>query len=112
MGGKPGDLYIKVHVQADKHLRREGYHLISDLPISVTEALLGSTHTVESLDGPVTVEVPPLKTTDEIVRVKGKGVPMGGGKRGDLLVRVRVTLPQKLTKRAQELLRTLKEEGM
>ncbi len=111
-GGKPGDLYIKLHVQDHSHIRREGFNLIAELPIKFTDALLGGTYTVESLDGAETLDVPPLKSTDEIIRVKGKGVPMGGGKRGDLLVRVRVELPHKLSKNAQELLHKLKEEGI
>ena len=111
-GGKPGDLYIKLHVVQDSKFRREGYNLITELPVKVTDALLGGDYSVETLDGPVTVTVPILKSTDEIIRVKGKGVPMQGGKRGDLLVRIRVEFPTKLSKNSQDLLRKLKEEGI
>jgi molecular chaperone DnaJ len=111
-GGTPGDLYIKLHVAADTRFRREGYNLITDLPVKVTDALMGAEYTVHTLDGDVQVTVPQLRSTDEILRVKGKGVPHGSGKRGDLLVRVRVEFPQKLSREAEELLKKLKHEGI
>ncbi len=112
LGGKPGDLYIKFHVREDRRIHRVGHNLVVELPIRVTDALLGNTFTIESLDGPVAVVVPPLKSVDEVIPLKGKWVPMGNGKRGDLLVQVRIELPHKLSKHTQEVLRTLKEEGI
>lgn len=118
-GGKMGDLYIKVHVSPDKKFRKEGYNLITDLPIKVTDALLGADYTLETLDGPTTITVPPLRSPDEILRVKGKGVPMGhstgsgqGGKRGDILIRVKVEFPHKLSHDAKDILEKLKKEGI
>ncbi|MEK7063791.1 MAG: DnaJ C-terminal domain-containing protein [Patescibacteria group bacterium] len=111
-GGKSGDLYIKVHVSADSKFRKEGFNIVTDLSIKVTDALMGADYTLDTLDGPVTVTVPPLRATDEILRVKGKGVPMDGGKRGDLLIRVKLEFPHKLSRDAQELLRQLKQEGI
>ncbi len=111
-GGKSGDLYVRVRVVPDKRFRREGYHLITDLSIKVTDALLGGAYTIETLDGPQALSVPPLKSIDELVRIKGKGVPMGNSKRGDLIVRLRVELPRTLSRDAQELLKKLKVEGI
>jgi molecular chaperone DnaJ len=111
-GGKPGDLYIKLHVSPDTRFRREGFNIVTDLPIKVTDALLGATYSVPTLDGNETVTIPPLKSVDEIIRVKGKGVPHGSNRRGDLLVRVRVEFPHKVSKGADELLKKLKEEGI
>lgn len=111
-GGVPGDLYVKLHVEPDVRFRREGYNLVTDLPIKVTDALLGAEYTVDTLDGPTKVTVPPLKSIDEIMRVKGRGVPIQGGKRGDLLVRLRVEFPHKLSKEAEALLKKLKGEGI
>ena len=111
-GGKPGDLYVKLHVQPSTKFRRDGFNLVTDLSIKVTDALLGAEYTVETLDGPHTLTLQPLKAIDEIVRVKGKGVPQGHGKRGDLLVRLRVELPQKLSSESQDLLKKLKGEGI
>lgn len=112
LGGKSGDLYVKFHVKEEKGIHREGPHLVMNLPMKVTDALLGASYTIESLDGPVPLTVPPLKSIDEVIRVKGKGVPVGSGKRGDLLVKIKVELPQKLSKHAQELLDKLKNEGI
>ena len=112
-GGKTGDLYIKVHVAADKHFQKEGTTIITELSIKITDALLGADYTVETVDGPTTVTVPPLRTTDEILRLKNKGVPHGtGGKRGDMLIKIKVELPHKLSRDAQELLKKLKSEGI
>lgn len=111
-GGSAGDLYIKVHVQPHERFRKEGYNLVTELPIKITDALMGSEYKLETLDGVTTVKVPSLKATDEILRIKGKGVPMGDSKRGDLLIRVKVELPQKLSRKAKKLLDELKEEGL
>jgi len=112
-GGKPGDLYIKVHVAADKNFRKEGLNIVTEMPVKITDALLGADYTLDTLDGPATVTVPPLRSTDEILRVKGKGVPTGqSNRRGDLLIRVRVEFPHKISKNSEELLKKLKEEGI
>lgn len=114
-GGAAGDLYIKIHVQPHPRFRKEGYNLVTDLPIKVTDALIGAEYTLETLEGNTTVKVPALKTADEILRIKGKGVPMGhseDGKRGDLLIRVKVEFPKKLSREAKKLLNKLKEEGI
>lgn len=109
--GDPGDLYVKVHVAKDARFRKEGYNIVTELPLKISDALLGKELSIETLDGPVNVSVPPLRGADEILRVKGKGVPMGG-RRGDLLIRVRVEFPQKMSKEAKVLLEKLKEQGI
>ncbi len=111
-GGATGDLYVKVHVRADKQFRKEGFNLIMDLPVKISDALTGGTYTVETLDGTETVQVPPLRSTDEILRMKGKGVPLENGRRGDVLIRVKLEFPHKLSKEAKELLEKLKQEGI
>jgi len=114
-GGSTGDLYVKIHVAPHARFRKEGFNLVTDLPVKVTDALIGAEYKLETLDGTITVKVPPLRTTDEILRVKGKGVPLTGnadGRRGDLLIRVKVEFPQKLSREAKKLLEKLKEEGI
>jgi molecular chaperone DnaJ len=114
-GGQTADLYIKIHVKPHPRFRKEGFNLVTDLPIKVTDALMGAEYKLETLDGTITVKVPSLRSTDEILRVKGKGVPMGGAdssRRGDLLIRVKVELPQKLSRDAKKILEKLKEEGI
>ena len=110
-GGRAGDLYIKIHVKKHAFLRKEGYNLVMDLNIKLTEALLGATHRVETLDGAIELKIPSGTNTADILRVKGKGVPQGS-KRGDLYVRIKVVLPQKLSKDAKKLIEELKKEGI
>jgi molecular chaperone DnaJ len=111
-GGATGDLYVKVHVRPDKAFRKEGFNLIMDLPVKISDALTGAKYELETLDGPASIEVPPLRSTDEILRMKGKGVPMERGRRGDLLIRVKLEFPKKISKEAAELLEKLKKEGI
>ena len=111
-GGKPGDLYIKVHVAADKRFRRDGFNVITELPIKVSDALTGAEYVVETLEGSTTIQVPAIRSADEMLRLKGKGVPHGTGRRGDLLIKVRVEFPQKLSKEAEALIKKLRDEGV
>jgi len=110
--GQPGDLYIKLHVESDKNIKREGTTLIMNLPIKLTDALLGGDYKIETLDGVVEIKVPVGVSHGELLRIKGKGVPVDGGTRGDFLVRVNVELPKKLSKKAMKLVEELREEGV
>ena len=110
--GQSGDLYIKVHVEAHKTIKRDGTTLITDLPIRLTDALLGGEYKIETLDGQIEIKVPVGISHGEMLRVRGKGVPTEGNNRGDFLVRVSVELPKKLSKRAQKLVEELREEGV
>ena len=111
-GGIPGDLYVKVHVRKHPTLRKEGYNLIMDLQIKLTEALLGAERQIATLDGDLTLKVPAGTNSGTILRVKGKGVPTAPSKRGDLYVRIKVTLPEKLSKEAKKHIEELKKEGI
>ncbi len=95
-GGQAGDLYVRVHVRPHGYMRKEGYNLIMDLSIKLTEALLGSTQNIKTLDGSIELKVPAGTDFGTILRVKGKGVPQGGNKRGDLYVRISIKIPEKL----------------
>ncbi|MEK7227679.1 MAG: DnaJ C-terminal domain-containing protein [Patescibacteria group bacterium] len=111
-GGVPGDLYVKVHVRRHPYLRKEGYNLIMDLQVKLTEALLGGERTIATLDEEVTLKVPAGIKHGTILRVKNKGVPMGQGKRGDLYVRLSIQIPEKLSKEAKKLVEELKKQGL
>jgi DnaJ-class molecular chaperone len=82
------------------------------LGVKLSDALLGAHYLVQSLDGEISVSVPAGVSHGEILRVKNKGVPVGGGKRGDLLLSVSIKTPEKLSKKAKELIEKLKEEGV
>lgn len=109
--GTPGDLYIKVHVESHKSIFRDGLTLSTKLPIKLTDALLGATYSVETLDGAVDIKIPAGITHGELIRIKNKGVPSDRG-RGDFMVKVLIETPKKLTKKAQRLVEELRGEGI
>lgn len=111
-GGVPGDLYIKIHVRKHPVFRKEGVNLVTDLSLKLSSAILGEEHTMQTLDGEIKVKIPEGVTHGEILRVRGKGVPFEKGKRGDLLIRLQVKLPAKLSKNAKKLVEELKREGI
>ncbi|MBI4086644.1 molecular chaperone DnaJ [Candidatus Kaiserbacteria bacterium] len=110
-GGVPGDLYIKVHVGKHASIVRDGANLRSTLSVKLTDALLGATYTVTTLDGPVSVKIPAGMQSGELLRIREKGVKTGGG-RGDFLVKVIIDTPQKLSRKAKKLVEELREEGI
>jgi len=110
--GTPGDLYIKIHVDRDPAITREGAHLLSTLNIKLTDALLGGSYKVKTLDGEISIKIPSGVAHGEMLRIKGKGVPTSGSARGDFLVRVAIDIPQKLSRKAKKLIEELHDEGI
>jgi len=109
--GQAGDLYIKIHADAHKTIKRDGTTLSTTLPIKLTDALLGATYSVETLDGATDIKIPAGVTHGELIRIKEKGVPSDRG-RGDFMVRVSVETPKKLSKKARKLVEELQGEGI
>ncbi len=110
--GTAGDLYVKVHVASHPLFRKEGNDLVMNLPIKISDALTGTTVPIDTLDGPIKLSIPQGTKPNETLRVKEKGIPYGAGKRGALLVRVTIAMPERLSERAQELIEELKKEGL
>ena len=111
--GAPGDLYAKIYVKKHSLFHKEGSNLVTDLKIKLTTALLGGEYNLKTLDGDIVIKVPTGVSFGEVLRVRGKGVPFSrGGKRGDLLIRVKIELPAHLSKDAAELVEKLKEKGI
>ena len=105
-GGANGDLYIDVQVRAHRLFTREGDDLRIEVPIAIHEAALGAKIEVPSLDGPARLRVPPGTQSGQRFRIRERGVPsLRGGRRGDLVVEVRLVLPALLDERSKELLR-------
>jgi len=97
----PGDLYVVVHVAHHPVFGRHGRNLTLTVPVTFPEATLGTTITVPTLEGKVTLKVPPGTQSGRVLRVRGRGVPAGNGRNagapGDLLVKVEVLVPTALT---------------
>ena len=104
-GGPPGDLYVVVDVDSSPLYERRGSDLVLEVPVTFTEAALGATIQIPTPDGPVALKVPTGTESGKLLRVKGRGVPhLKGSGRGDLLARVKVTVPKKLSKAEREAL--------
>jgi molecular chaperone DnaJ len=96
-GGPPGDLYVTVHVAPHPLFGRRGDDLLLRVPVTFSEAALGASVKVPTLDGPVTMRIPPGTAPGKTLRVRGKGMPKSGGGVGDLMVTVDVVVPQALS---------------
>ena len=108
-GGPPGDLYVQVDVHDHPIFVRDGRNLYCEVPISMADAALGGELEVPTLDGRVKLKIPHETQTGKVFRLRGKGVTqVRGGGLGDLLCKVEVETPVKLTDKQKELLREFK----
>jgi molecular chaperone DnaJ len=107
-GGPPGDLYVVLHVKEHPFFEREGNDLHCVIPISFTQAALGTDIKVPTMDGDQMLKVPDGTQSGTTFRIRNRGVPvLNGHGKGDLFVEVRVQTPTKLNKRQRELLTEL-----
>lgn len=105
MGGSPGDLYVQLAVKEHPLFKRDAADLLCEVPISFVDAALGGEIEIPTLDGRVKIKIPEGSQTGRQFRLRGKGVtPVRGGPSGDMLVRILIETPIKLTKRQKELL--------
>lgn len=94
-GGEPGDLYLVIHVKPHPILKREEDNLYIEIPVTVSEAMKGGTITIPTIEGMVQLKVPPKSQSGQTLRLKGKGaVSLKTKKRGDLMVKLIVKVPQ------------------
>lgn len=110
--GTTGDLYIKINVTPHPVFKREGNDLVMSLNLNLSDALLGTKYPIKTLDGDIEVTIPEGVSINEILRVRGKGVPSSKNKRGDLLIKLNIKLPNKLSRKSRELIEELKKEGI
>lgn len=110
--GSTGDLYIKINVAPHPIFKREGNDLAMNLNLNLTDALLGTKYPIQTLDGDIEVTIPEGVSINEILRVREKGVPVSKGRRGDLLIKLNIKLPKKLSRKSRELIEQLKKEGI
>lgn len=110
--GVPGDLYVKVHVKPHDVFKKHGMNLIMDMPVKLTDAMLGTTASIETIDGKkLEVKIPPMTAPEETLRIRGKGVSVDSTQ-GDLLIKLAVILPKKLSAKAKRAIEDLKGEGL
>ncbi|UGA55436.1 molecular chaperone DnaJ [Vibrio sp. VB16] len=109
-GAPTGDLYVQVHVREHNIFEREGNNLYCEVPVSFAQAALGGEVEVPTLDGRVNLKVPEETQTDRLFRMRGKGVKgVRGGGIGDLIVKLVIETPVKLSSRQKELLKEFEE---
>lgn len=108
-GGPPGDLMVRIRVAPSSRFGRKGNDLTLKIPITYTEAVLGTKIDVPTLNGGVKVKIPSGTPSGKTFRVRGKGISPDRGRQGDLLVTVEVAVPQKLSKDEKKLLEELAE---
>ncbi|MDR1901915.1 MAG: molecular chaperone DnaJ [Treponema sp.] len=106
-GGSPGDLYVFIRVKPHEYFERQGLDLYCAVPISITQAALGTDIHVTTLDGKtIKVKIPPAIQNGKMLRIRDEGVP-AGGRRGNLYIKLMVQIPAKLSKRGRELMEEL-----
>lgn len=112
-GGPNGSLYATISVSKHEFFEREGYDLLCEIPISFTQAALGDEISIKTFDDKVNLKIPSGTQSGKVLRLHNKGIPyLGSSKVGDLLVKVKIITPTKISKKEKELLQELaKEKG-
>ena len=109
-GGPSGDIYLRVSVKPDSRFELDGNNLRTDVAVPLYTAILGGEALVPTVDGSVALTIPPETQNGRIFRLRSKGMPaLSGGKRGDLLARVRIEIPTNLTDEEREFFSKLAE---
>lgn len=110
VGGPPGDLFVIVHSHRDARFERHGADLWRREIIEVADAVLGTKLSVPTLDGQVEVKIPAGSQPDEVLRLKGKGLPVfGAPMQGDMNIRLQIHIPESPTKTEKDLYQQLRE---
>ena len=109
IGGEAGDLFIITRVHERPYFRRDGLDILIDVPISLYEATLGTKVDVPTLEGPVTITIPPGTSSHSKLRVKARGIERGGEK-GDQFCVVKIVMPKNLEDADREAIRKMAEK--
>jgi len=106
LGGPNGDLYVFLHVEPHEFFQRDGDDIYCQIPVSITQAALGSSLEVPTVDGHETLKIPRGTQSGKVFRLKGKGAPhLRGYGRGDQIIQTVVKIPTHLNKKQEELLK-------
>ncbi len=111
-GTPAGDLTITVHVEPHPYFKREGRNLLVEVPITVSEAILGAKIDVPALDGMKSLTIPPGSSSGLKLRLKGQGIPASGGKPdGDLFVVLKIVVPKTIDAASRRLIEEFAERN-
>ena len=109
-GGPNGDLYIEINVTPHATFSRDGDDLLATLEVSMPDAVLGATATIESLDGPVELDIQAGVQAGDVITIKERGItPLRGSRRGDLKIGVHVVTPTRLDAKERALIEDFKK---
>ena len=109
-GGPAGDLYVVARVADSPVYERRGADLVVDVPVSYADAALGASVEVPTPEGAISLKVPAGSQHGKLLKVKGRGAPkLKGGGKGDLLARLKLTVPEKVSKQEREVLEKLRK---
>jgi len=114
-GGKgeiSGDLYVIIHLKKHKDFTKKGDDIYYELLISFTQAALGDKIEIPTLEKNIKLKVPAGIHSGKLLRIRGKGMPKASGGKGDQFVKIQIKTPKKLSTKARDLLRRLREEGI
>ena len=106
-GGRAGDIYLRVRYAQHPDLRARGEDLVCDLELAPWEAVLGATVPVQTLEGSISLKIPAGAQSGLQLRVRGKGLPAGAGKRGDLYAEISIKVPAQISEEEKELWKQL-----
>ena len=110
-GGPKGDLYLEIKVRHHDTFSRNGDDLLATLEVQMTDAILGTSTTLKTLDGDVSVDIKPGTQSAEVITVKDRGIThLRGSGRGDLRIGVQVVTPSRLSRKEEDLIRQFAEK--
>ena len=110
-GGTKGDLYIFIDVKAHKYFNREGDDIVLEVPITVTQAILGDEIDVPTIEGKASLKIPKGTQPETVFRMRNKGIPhLNHHGIGDELVKIKIEIPEKLTKKQEELIKEFEKD--
>jgi len=109
-GGENGDIYIKIRIRPDQEYKVDGHNLIKEVPVDLYTAVLGGKMRVNTLAGTINVNIPKGTQPGKMLRLRGKGMPVHGksGQYGDLLLKLKIEVPQDLSEEEEKLFKKLK----
>ena len=111
-GSVPGDLYVRIRVLSHPVFRRQGDDVVMQFPLKLSQAILGDTLDLTTLDGVIKLKIPEGTQGGDILKVRGKGAYSASGYgRGDLLIEMKIDIPKKISKRIRDAIEDLRKEG-